>query len=123
MANRPIKFGVVGVAAALLQLSLFGLLVNGGVNYLWASAIAFFSATVLAYIGNRFWTFTSTNGVAKEFVLFFGTRLIMLGVNQYLLFFLVSSSILPPWGAQVTCTLAIASVNYFIGKLLVFRSA
>lgn len=121
--NRPIRFAVVGVAAALLQLSLFGLLINGGMQYLWASAIAFSSATVLAYVGNRFWTFASTNGVAKEFVLFFGTRIIMLVVNQYLLYFLVSSGMLPPWGAQVTCTLAIASVNYFLGKLLVFRSA
>jgi putative flippase GtrA len=51
------KFGVVGVTASVVDLAGAGYLHAAGVGPLSAKAISITIATVLSYLGNRFWTF------------------------------------------------------------------
>jgi putative flippase GtrA len=67
------KFGVVGAIAAVIDLGgaayLHGVL---GIGPLSAKAIAIAAATVVSYVGNRFWTFRHRGGHAllREWVVF-----------------------------------------------------
>ncbi|MCL2584927.1 MAG: GtrA family protein [Streptosporangiales bacterium] len=51
------KFGVVGATGAVIDLGGTGALHGAGVGPLQAKAIAVCVATVVAYLGSRFWTF------------------------------------------------------------------
>jgi putative flippase GtrA len=73
------KFGVVGLVALVVDVGLFNLLrFAGGEGPLYdkpltAKAISVTVATLVAYVGNRYWTFRhrARTGFAREYVLFF----------------------------------------------------
>ncbi len=73
------KFGIVGLVALVFDVGLFNLLrFAGGEGPLYdkpltAKAISVTVATVVAYLGNRFWTFRNRarTGFAREYLLFF----------------------------------------------------
>ena len=73
------KFGVVGAVAFVVDVTVFNLLrYHGGEGVLYekpltAKAISTVVATVVAYLGNRFWTFRHRDrvGYAREYALFF----------------------------------------------------
>jgi putative flippase GtrA len=66
------KFGVVGVTASGVDLAGAGYLHATGVGPLSAKAISITIATVLSYVGNRFWTFRhrANHALLREFSVF-----------------------------------------------------
>jgi putative flippase GtrA len=66
------KFGVVGVTASAVDLAGAGYLHAAGVGPLSAKAISITIATVLSYVGNRFWTFRhrANHALLREFSVF-----------------------------------------------------
>ncbi|QKE86179.1 GtrA family protein [Arthrobacter sp. NEB 688] len=84
-----IKFGVVGAIAFVIDL--------GGANLLWhtvladkittAKIISGAVATLVAWIGNRQWTFRHRRSrpVHHEVILFFGVNLVALGISAVVL--------------------------------------
>ncbi len=66
------KFGVVGVTASGVDLVGAGYLHAAGVGPLSAKAISISVATVLSYLGNRFWTFRhrANHALVREFAVF-----------------------------------------------------
>ncbi|GAA4914076.1 GtrA family protein [Streptomonospora salina] len=91
------KFGTVGGAAYVVQLAatnLFWLALDA--PPLAGQALGVLIATVVAFLGNRFWTFghRARTGLAREYVLFFvfnaiglGIQLACLGISVYALGF------------------------------------
>ncbi|MBR7743496.1 GtrA family protein [Phycicoccus sp. BSK3Z-2] len=83
--REMIKFGVVGAVAFVVDL--------GGANLLWhtvledkvttAKVISGAAATLVAWIGNRQWTFRHRRSrpVHHEVALFFGVNLLALGIS------------------------------------------
>jgi putative flippase GtrA len=80
LVHEVAKFGAVGLVALVVDVGLFNLLRYGtdgdGPLYgkpLTAKTISVVVATVVAYLGNRFWTFRNRarTGYAREYVLFF----------------------------------------------------
>jgi len=72
------KFGVVGGVAFVVDVVVFNLLLfhTSGVLHgkpVTAKAVSTVVATIVSYIGNRFWTFRhrESSGSAREYVLFF----------------------------------------------------
>jgi len=55
--QRFFKHTVVDAFVLALNLLFVWVLVESGLYYLWAVAIAFFLASILSYVGNRTWTF------------------------------------------------------------------
>ncbi|MBV2366039.1 GtrA family protein [Streptomonospora nanhaiensis] len=89
------KFGTVGGVAYVVQLAatnLFWLVLDA--PPLVGQALGVLIATVVAFLGNRFWTFAhrARTGLGREYLLFFlfnavglGIQLACLGVSVYLL--------------------------------------
>jgi putative flippase GtrA len=65
-------FGVVGGLAFVIDVGLFQFLYGDGVGAITAKAISTLVSMTVAYIGNRFWSFShrSTSTVRREFLLF-----------------------------------------------------
>lgn len=68
------KFGIVGATAAVVDLAGAAYLHGAvGIGPLTAKAISVAVATVLSYVGNRFWTFRgrASHSLAREWIVFF----------------------------------------------------
>lgn len=68
------KFGVIGVVGLVITNGGYDLLHNhGSVGPVTATTIATVVATIVAYLGNRYWSFRhrQRTGVARETVVFF----------------------------------------------------
>lgn len=65
-------FGVVGGLAFLVDVGLFQLLYGNGLGAITAKAASTLVSMTVAYIGNRFWSFShrSTMSVRREFLIF-----------------------------------------------------
>lgn len=74
LIHELFKFGAVGVIAFLVTLAVSNVLWHfAGFGPLTGSVIATVLATVVAFLGNRFWTFRNRDrtGLAREYFLFF----------------------------------------------------
>lgn len=101
LARELVKFGVVGAVAFLVDVGLFNLLRFGGPGLLedrplTAKAISVSVATVVAWVGNRWWTFRRHRRASarRELALFvvmngagMAIALACLGVSHYVLGF------------------------------------
>jgi putative flippase GtrA len=107
------KFGVVGLVALVVDVGLFNLLrFAGGEGPLYdkpltAKAISVTVATVVAYLGNRFWTFRNRarTGFAREYVLFFVLNGVGLAISVGVWWIRHSGLTLRPrWAASIPAT-------------------
>lgn len=89
LVGRLAKFGVVGVAAFVVDVGLFNLLSYAGSAPLFAGqpltakVVSTTVATVVAWLGNRYWTFRHTrrSEAGREFVLYAVMCVIGLGIT------------------------------------------
>ena len=87
------KFGVVGLVAMVVDIGLFNLLRFGAWapladKPLTAKVISVVAATLVAYLGNRYWTYRDRprRGFAREYTLFIVLNAIGLGIALSCLF-------------------------------------
>lgn len=100
VVRELMKFGLVGAVAYVVDVTVFNVLRYGGGGGpledkpLTAKAISVAVATVVAWLGNRYWTFRRRRRAAarREFALFvlmniagMGIALVCLGVSHYVL--------------------------------------
>jgi putative flippase GtrA len=100
VVRELVKFGAVGAVAYVVDVSLFNLLRYGGGaspledKPLTAKIISAFVATVVAWLGNRYWTFRHRRRASRsrEFALFvvmnaigMGIAVACLGLSHYVL--------------------------------------
>lgn len=74
LIHEVAKFGTVGAAAYVVQLSTTNLFLYGlGMPTAPGYSLGVLCATVVAFLGNRFWTFRhrARTGLAREYALFF----------------------------------------------------
>jgi len=83
--NEAWKFGTVGLVALVFDIGLFNLLLAGPLSShpLTCKVISVSVATVVAYFGNRFWSFKARakSGYGREFVMFFLLNGIAMGIS------------------------------------------
>ncbi len=95
LAHEVAKFGTVGLVALVVDVGTFNLLrFAGGEGPLYgkpltAKVISVVLATIVAYFGNRFWTYRNRRhqGYLREYVLFFVFNAIGLGIALFCLWF------------------------------------
>ncbi|PKP20878.1 MAG: glycosyl transferase family 2 [Bacteroidetes bacterium HGW-Bacteroidetes-21] len=116
---KLIKFGVVGFS---------GLVVDFGFTYLFrdilkvnqyvANGIGFCLAATSNYFLNRIWTFHSLNpDITFEYLRFFGVSLIGLGINSFVLWFLIKKFKMKFYMAKAIA-IGVTTLWNFIANLL-----
>ena len=96
-------------------------------GYLLANAIAFVAAVIFSYWANRNFVFDEkargAGAVAKQFLLFVGTRLFSFGVEEALMFVSVEIVGLGEIVSKIPVAIIVVALNYIFGKFLVFRKS
>jgi len=77
------KFGTVGAVAFTIDLAIFNVLLQSGVETLVAKTISTVLATTVAFAGNRFWTWRhrAHSHMARQYTMFFVLNAIGLGIG------------------------------------------
>ncbi|UQU65623.1 GtrA family protein [Couchioplanes caeruleus] len=77
------KFGTVGAVAFTIDLVIFNVLLQGGLESLLAKTISTVVATTVAFAGNRFWTWRHRDhrNMARQYTMFFLLNGIGLGIG------------------------------------------
>ncbi len=76
------KFGVVGVTAYAVDLSVYLMLYETKLGWFWAKVVSTVIAATVAFCGNRFWTWRdrARSGLHREYVLYFFFNAVGLGI-------------------------------------------
>ncbi|TDQ51901.1 GtrA family protein [Actinorugispora endophytica] len=93
LIHEVAKFGTVGAFAYVVQLAATNLFWYGlGTAELAGQVLGTTCATVVAFLGNRFWTFRdrSHSGLVRAYALFFGLNAVGLLIQLVCLWFTVS---------------------------------
>ncbi|WP_084599455.1 GtrA family protein [Actinoplanes subtropicus] len=77
------KFGTVGALSFAVDLTIFNILLQAGVETLFAKTISTVIATTVAFLGNRFWTWRhrAHDHMARQYTMFFVLNAIGLGIG------------------------------------------
>ena len=77
------KFGTVGAISFAIDLAIFNVLLQAGVETLFAKTISTVIATTVAFTGNRFWTWRhrAHDHMARQYTMFFVLNAIGLGIG------------------------------------------
>ncbi|MDR0483202.1 MAG: GtrA family protein [Cellulomonadaceae bacterium] len=87
-----LRFGAVGGVAFVVNFGVFNLARALGLSPLWANVVAVVVATLVSWLGNRFWTFSErkTQAPRREVIGFFVVNIVgllienaMLGITHY----------------------------------------
>jgi putative flippase GtrA len=89
LAAQLARFGVVGIVAFAVDIGLFNVLLYAGADPLlaghplWAKVCSTAVATVVSWVGNRYWTFRHRRrpNIPHELVLFVGACTVGLGIG------------------------------------------
>jgi putative flippase GtrA len=88
LVRELLKFGAVGGVAFVVDVSLFNLMLHLTDKPLTSKTVSTITATTVAYVGNRHWTFRkrSRSGVRREYALFFVLNAVGLAIALTCLF-------------------------------------
>ena len=77
------KFGTVGGIAFVIDLTIFNVLLQAGLETLAAKTISTVIATTVAFVGNRFWTWRHRehHRMARQYTTFFVLNAVGLGIG------------------------------------------
>jgi putative flippase GtrA len=116
-----VRFGVVGASGYVVNLAIYGLLLEAGLHYRGAATGAWIGAVLNNFWWNRHWTFAAREGHAgfqalRFFVVSFVAFLVSLGV----LTLLVEGASVPKLPAQAIAIVAVTPLNFVGNKLWSF---
>lgn len=123
--KETILYLFFGVVTTVVSFALYYLFLFCGVHYLWAQALSWIGAVIVAYITNKIWVFESrVHGfvpILLEFSSFTLSRVFSFGVETLLLYLMVDVAALSEGIAKIPVAVLTVVLNYITGKLLVFR--
>lgn len=123
--REAISYLFFGVVTTVVNFVLYYALLWLGMHYLWAQAISWVGAVLVAYVTNKIWVFESdTRGflpVLREFCSFVLSRLFSFGIETLLLWLMVDVASVSETIAKIPVAVLTVILNYITGKLLVFR--
>ncbi len=121
LSFRLIRFFISGGLSAVIHIGTVFVLTHVlSVWYLYATTIGFISAVGFNFVMQKFFTFRDgeTDGVRRQFLLFFTVATINLVINGVLMVFFVEQVSLTPVPAQISTSVIIAVWSYIVyGKL------
>jgi len=123
---KLIRYGISGVSAAAVNISiLYALVQYGGLHYLTASISAVLSSMVFGFVLQKYWTFNnkSSHALHAQAAGYLVVGMLNLVINTSLMYLFVT--ILGIWyvAGQVLAGIAIAITGYIAYHQFVFTSA
>jgi putative flippase GtrA len=117
------RFGMVGIVATILHLSV-ALLLYGHFNIapLLANLLAFLAAFLFSFIGHYLWTFQSQRGRLSCLLRFLTISLFALSTNMYVLKELIAYRLLPESWAIPAAATVIPIATYLAARLWAFSN-
>lgn len=119
--GQLVKFGLIGVAATVIDFAvLTGLTEWFGVYYLLSAAAGFILANIFNYLFSMRYVFESRFSEAekhKEFLLFVALSVVGLGLNQLFLWLFVEFAGLHYLVGKVLATALVMGWNFFSRKI------
>jgi putative flippase GtrA len=123
LENQFARFCAVGASGYAVNLAVYAALLEVGLHYLAAAAIAFLVAAASNYLWNRTWTFrTSDAPVLGQGARALAVSALSLGANQFFLFVLVAAGAGHLAGQAVAIVLA-TPFSFAANKLWAFAKA
>ena len=123
--KEAISYLFFGVVTTVVNFVLYYALLSFGMHYLWAQAISWIGAVLVAYITNKLWVFesrvTGVLPILREMVSFVLSRLFSFGVETLLLILMVDVAAISEGIAKIPVAVITVVLNYVTGKLMVFR--
>lgn len=122
-----IKYGFFGGITTLINLALFFLFTQMGMQYIIANTISYIIAVIINYFLNQFFVFKTTGKpTAKkrtEFINFFLVRLGSLCVDNVLFFIVVDVFNINLYFGRITLSLLIIMLTFIVNKKFVFKKS
>ena len=123
--KEAIRYLFFGVVTTAVNFVLYYALLYMGMHYLWAQAISWIGAVLVAYITNKLWVFesriTGVLPILREISSFVLSRLFSFGVETLLLYLMVDVAAIGEGIAKIPVAVITVVLNYITGKWMVFR--
>ncbi len=123
--KEAIRYLFFGVVTTVVNFVLYYALLFLGMHYLWAQAISWIGAVLVAYITNKLWVFesrvTGALPILREMASFVLSRIFSFGVETLLLFLMVDVADIREGIAKIPVAVITVVLNYITGKLMVFK--
>ncbi|GHS89814.1 hypothetical protein AGMMS50218_16910 [Actinomycetota bacterium] len=116
------RFVVVGGGAALLELSVFQVLVVAGLDPVPANVLSFLAGMTTSFVGYRKWSFAGEHRLplASQFGAYFTLALVNSFASSAIIHWLVGTGT-RPWVAKIICMALVATWNFLLLNRLIFR--
>ena len=118
------RFIVSGVSTVIVDILIYSILINLGLNLALSKAISFVSGTIYSYFINKKWTFKAIGGL-RTFLKFIFVYLISLNINilinDYMINFFINKNFKSIFIAFFISTLFSATFNFVFLKKYVFK--
>lgn len=125
--SEIIKYLIVGVLTTVVNMIFFYALTyflldgNNAIQLQIANVISWIGSVTFAYIANRKIVFNSNNGVLKESIKFYSSRLLTLFLDMGIMFLFVTLLDFDYKIIKIISNILVIIGNYIISKLIVFR--
>ncbi len=118
-----LRYLISGGSAGITDLFILYILHNFfGIYYLLSAVIAFILAFVVSFTLHKFWTFKShEQETHKQVILYFGTSLLGLALNTFLMYVFVEHLHVNVLGSQIIVGFIVAGCTFFISRNIVFK--
>ena len=120
LAQRWVRFGIVGVCATLTYFILALILEQVGIPVLVGNTLAYVLGFGVSYTGHRSWTFQSQAQHGSALPKFLATQTFGLGLNTAIIWALMRTG-LPYILAMPVAIVSVPVAVYLISKFWVFR--
>lgn len=116
------KFGVIGVLAASIHMSILVALVE---HYEWqilfANVVAFYIAYLVSYFGHRYWTFRKRSATSNAPFKFLMLAIIGCLLNEMILFALTNYSMIHYAYAVLIAFLLVPPLVFMLSRFYIFK--
>ena len=114
-----------GVVTTVVNILVFQLCRAEGINLLISNFAAWLISVLVAFVTNKLFVFGSTafgvKKLMKECVLFFGARVLSLGIDMAVIFMLVDVLCVNEFISKILSNVIVIVVNYLLSKLVIFK--
>lgn len=116
-----IKYGFWGAISTAINIVIFIVLENMGINYILANTIGYIIAVIFNFVFNNKFVFKENKADNRGLVKFVLLRTTSLGIENLLFFILVSIFSIDIYISKVFISILIITFTYMLSKLFIFN--